>query len=729
MTRLKVGYQLAVVFSFGSLLFCLVGLLVWWQLAVMQERTAEMVALTVVRAHAQDIRLQEALQQAETLQVVVNGTSKESRAARQDAREAVTEDVSLLLAVAKADPSLFLNNPRPGLRDDNPADPLGAIHTFKHPDPGLLIELEETQEAIDAVDSFFTHELLYAGRHSQAKAVVEFRRSAKSLDSLRSSIGELIAYTTQETAVAQAALQSARRDVFATLIASIWLSVLMFAALAAFMGRRFAARLHRVESSITDIAEKEFHEIEEAFAALLRRDPAFRLNPQVKAIPVTGSDEIAAVETSVNAITKSLAIVQHRHNEMVERATREAKEGEKAAELRQLNAEFGQYVLATTDLARLTQRAVELVAGAMPAPFVRIGEIDAGGTAITFTANAGWPAYLIDDHSLALTESPQAEESVRSGRPVFLECVVESSPLRPSPEALALGIVASATIPIRGTEAVIAVMHVGFCRPHTFSPDDVTFLVSIGSIIGLAIDRDRRERRITVLNSELQLRNQELVTFGYTAAHDLRAPLRAMAGFASALEEDYASTLDAGAQRYIGLIVKGAQQMGGLIEALLALSRVSSQALSCGSVNLTATARSIITELRAHDPGRSTVAIVEEGLTAEGDPALLRNVLANLLANAWKFTRERDPGLIRVEAHALDGETVYAVKDNGIGFSSQHPEEVFAPFKRLHGKSYEGTGIGLATVARIVHRHGGRVWAESEPGSGAAFYFTLGEAA
>ena len=494
------------------------------------------------------------------------------------------------------------------------------------------------------------------------------------------------------------------------------------------MGRRFAVRLHRVKSSITGIAEKEFRDIEEAFAALLRRDPTFRLNPQVRAIPVTGSDEIAAVETSVNAITASLTVVQHCYNEMVERATRDVNERERAAELRELNAEFGQYALATVELARLKQRAVELVARAMPAPFVRIGELDAAGTAVAFTANVGWPAYLIDDRSLALAESPQGQQSIRSGQPIFLERVDESSPLRPSAEAMALGIVASATIPIRGRDGVVAVLHVGLRGPHTFSPDDVNFLVSIGSNIGLAIDRNRREQRITDLNAELQRRNRELETFSYTVAHDLRAPLRAMAGFASALEEDYASTLDAGAQRYIGLIVKGAQQMGDLIDALLALARVSSQGLSYGNVNLTAIARSIVTELRAHDPGRNTDVTVEDGLTVEGDPVLLRNVLANLLGNAWKFTRDRDPGLIRVEAHALHGKTVYVVKDNGVGFSSKHPDEVFAPFKRLHGKSFEGTGIGLATVARIVQRHGGRVWAESEPGAGAAFYFTLGEA-
>jgi PAS domain S-box-containing protein len=407
--------------------------------------------------------------------------------------------------------------------------------------------------------------------------------------------------------------------------------------------------------------------------------------------------------------------------------TRDITERKRAEKLRQLNAEFGQRALATAGLAQLKQQAVELVAGTLEAPLVRLGELDAAGTAIVFTAGVGWPAHLIDDHYFPVAASPQAGESLRSGRPVFLERIDAADSLRPSQEATALGIVASATIPIRGKDAVVGLLHVGLRELHVFSEDDVTFLVNIGTIIGMAIDRDRREGRIKQLNAELQHRYAELETFSYSVAHDLRAPLRTVAGFANALEEDYGTALNDDAQRYIGLIVKGADQMGGLIDALLGLARLSRKELSTGSVDLTMKARAIIAEMRASDPARNVTAIIADGLVVTGDAPLLGDVLTNLLSNAWKFTRERDPAVIRFESHVEGGKTVYVVTDNGIGFATEQPDDLFTPFKQLHGGNFEGTGIGLATVARIIQRHGGKIWGESSPGNGATFSFTLGD--
>ena len=735
------AYQLAVVFSIGTLLFIVVGLLVWRQLDMMQQRIAELNALTDVRSHARDIRLQEVMRQSVTLQFVVDGAVAQSQPAADYAPDAVSADVAFLLAVAKSDPSLFLVHFRPRLGDGSTESAkaldaakhsraaflaavgrqapssrdLDALYTFADPDPGLLVKLAQTQAALGAVESFFAHELSYAKRHSQKEAVLELRRSQKSLASLQSAIKELIAYTVQKTSIANAALENARRNVLETLLANIVFAVLVFTVVAAFMGRRLAVRLHRAESSITGIAEREFPKIEEAFEALLQSDLSFRLNPQAKAIPVTGSDEIAAVEASVNAIVKSLTIVQHRFNEMVERTTREVSERKRAEKLRRLGIEFGQQALATPDLAPVKERAVELVSGAMPAPFVRIGEFDAAATSIAFGAGV-WPGSPAGDRAPTVAGSLPLDSS-RSGQPVFLES-----------ESGVPGIGASATIPIIGKNAIVGLLQVGWPQPHAFSRDEETFLVAVGTIIGSAIERERREARIRDLNVELQHRYAELETFSYSVAHDLRAPLRAVSGFAIALKEDYGPALDDEAQRYIGLIVKGADQMGDLINALLSLARVSRQELSIESTDLSEKALSIVAELRAANPGRNVTATVEDGMTVAGDPALLRDVLANLLSNAWKFTRGRDPALIRFESHRHNGKTVYAVTDNGVGFATDYPDELFAPFKRLHGKSFEGTGIGLATVARIVQRHGGQIWAESEPGAGARFSFTLGDA-
>jgi PAS domain S-box-containing protein len=234
------------------------------------------------------------------------------------------------------------------------------------------------------------------------------------------------------------------------------------------------------------------------------------------------------------------------------------------------------------------------------------------------------------------------------------------------------------------------------------------------------------EERIQTLNVELQHRYAELETFSYSVAHDLRGPLRTVAGFANALEEDYSTTLDAEAKRFIASINRGAIHMGSLIDALLSLASVSRQEISPLTVDLSAKANAIIANLQASDPGRHATVTVEDGMRAAGDSALLTTMLANLLGNAWKFTRDRDPAIIRFESEKRDGETVYAVRDNGIGFPMKTADNLFTPFKRLHGERYEGTGIGLATVARIVQRHGGRVWADSQPGTGATFRFTLG---
>jgi PAS domain S-box-containing protein len=262
--------------------------------------------------------------------------------------------------------------------------------------------------------------------------------------------------------------------------------------------------------------------------------------------------------------------ITERHN----RIAREIADRKRAEELRQLNAEFGQHALATADLAQLKQQVVELVARTLEAPFVRLGELNAAGTAIVFSAGVGWPAHLIDDHSLDVAAS-ECEESIRSGQPVFLGEGEDLDLLRSSHESRELGIVASATIPIRGKDAVAGVLHVGLREPRVFSQDDVTFLVDIGTIVGMVIDRDRRERRITRLNVDLQQRYAELETFTSSVAHDLRGPLRAIAGFAGALEEDYVSTLDEEALRFVGLIAKGADTMDNLIDALLSRARVS----------------------------------------------------------------------------------------------------------------------------------------------------------
>ncbi len=218
--------------------------------------------------------------------------------------------------------------------------------------------------------------------------------------------------------------------------------------------------------------------------------------------------------------------------------------------------------------------------------------------------------------------------------------------------------------------------------------------------------------------------SRELEAFSYSVAHDLRAPLRGINGFSSALVEDLGDSLSPGAKDYLERIRSGATRMGHLIDALLGLSRVSRTELTREHVNLTTIVHEVATQLRASDVGRVVTWVVEDGVVAHADPHLLRVLVENLLGNAWKFVAQREDA--RIEFGRDGDEAAYFVRDNGAGFDMAHAEKLFAPFQRLHSvKQFAGTGIGLATVQRIVQRHGGKIWAHGAVNEGATFRFTL----
>jgi signal transduction histidine kinase len=219
----------------------------------------------------------------------------------------------------------------------------------------------------------------------------------------------------------------------------------------------------------------------------------------------------------------------------------------------------------------------------------------------------------------------------------------------------------------------------------------------------------------------------EQAAFGYTVSHDLRAPLRVVEGFARILIEDYGRVLDRVGRDHLERVLGAAARMNQMIDALLALSQLSSQPLTRQPVNLTQLAGYVVDDLRRQQPERHVEVRIAPGLMAQGDPTLLRLVLENLLGNAWKYTAKSEPAHIAFECVAQDGERVYLVRDNGAGFDMRFADRLFGVFQRLHAASdFPGTGVGLASVRRIVRRHGGEVWAEGEVGAGATFYFTLG---
>lgn len=236
------------------------------------------------------------------------------------------------------------------------------------------------------------------------------------------------------------------------------------------------------------------------------------------------------------------------------------------------------------------------------------------------------------------------------------------------------------------------------------------------------------EGRVSQRTAQMETANKELEAFAYSVSHDLRAPLRGIDGFSQALMEDYGEQLDDTGRHYLSRVRAGTQRMGMLIDDLLRLSRVSRAQMQWGPVDLGSMAKSILDELRQQDPGRQVAVRIQEGLQASGDAHLLRIALDNLLGNAWKYTSRHAGARIEMGSQATDGGRAFFVKDDGAGFDMAYAHKLFGVFQRLHGADeFPGTGVGLATVARIIHRHGGRIWAEGAPEKGATFFFTLPE--
>jgi signal transduction histidine kinase/HAMP domain-containing protein len=351
-------------------------------------------------------------------------------------------------------------------------------------------------------------------------------------------------------------------------------------------------------------------------------------------------------------------------------------------------------------------------------------------------------------------------EALRRGEPQTID--VHSLPPGPEVDALlASGVQVYMVMPmLAGGELIGSLSFGGAAGP--FPPEQVSIAQETAMQLAIAITHARLHERVMRQAEDLELRvrerthelytaqaklqvtntelvqlttrleaaNKELEAFSYSASHDLRAPLRSIDGFSQVLLEDYGSTLDAQGQDYLQRIRMATQRMADLIDALLELSRVARTEISRTPLDLTAMAHMITEELCHREPARAVTLVVAEGLTASGDLRLLRVVLENLLGNAWKFTSKKTQACIEVGSLSqADGVRAYFVRDNGAGFDMQYADKLFGAFQRLHRTGeFPGTGIGLATVQRIIHRHGGRIWAEAAVDQGSTFYFTLEQA-
>lgn len=293
-------------------------------------------------------------------------------------------------------------------------------------------------------------------------------------------------------------------------------------------------------------------------------------------------------------------------------------------------------------------------------------------------------------------------------------------------------------LPLNSRGECIGALTVQSSEEAAFSEDDIAALQAMADQLAIAINNAwlydevqrwaaRLEGLVAERTAHLSAVNKELESFAYAVSHDLRAPLRSIDGFSRALLEDYESELDAVGQDYLRRVRAASRRMGRLIDDLLKLSRLTRMDMHREAVNLSSLVQTVAADLRELDPERKVKFVIPEGIVANGDPRLLKVVFANVLGNAWKFTSKRPRARIEFGVTECDGEAAYFVRDDGAGFDMAYVDKLFGAFQRLHSVvEFEGTGIGLATVQRIINRHGGKVWVEGAVEQGATLYFTLG---
>lgn len=311
-------------------------------------------------------------------------------------------------------------------------------------------------------------------------------------------------------------------------------------------------------------------------------------------------------------------------------------------------------------------------------------------------------------------------------------------------EALRRGFRSSAAFPIREAGVVVGAMNVYAAETQFFTPDIIGLMLELAADISFSLDtfagnarRERAEAELKELNLELERRvqertrqlelaNKELEAFSYSVSHDLRAPLRSIDGFSQILLKTHHDQMDETGRDYLQRVRRASQRMGHLIDDLLKLAQVARSTIRREAVDLSGLVEQVVDELHRANPERRVRFVSQPGLSVQADAGLLRIAMDNLLGNAWKYTGKKAEAEIEFGKRGVEGKDIFFVRDNGEGFNMDYVHKLFGTFQRLHGTDeFEGTGIGLATVQRIVHRHNGKVWAEGKEGHGATFYFTL----
>ena len=406
-------------------------------------------------------------------------------------------------------------------------------------------------------------------------------------------------------------------------------------------------------------------------------------------------------------------------------------------------AEMSQaFAMVATDLDLLLEKIARTTAD-LVGDGCLVTLIDEDGETLENAANAhrdpaleaDYRAFLAGFGVSRLASASVSAQVARSGVAKLVRSVEPATLVAQADDALKplvarLDVHSFVVVPIRARQTVIGTLSLLRSGPDRgYTAEDLVMLQDVADRAGLAIENARLyrdlERRVRQRTAELEAANEALEAFSYSVAHDLSAPLRTIGGFAEALLEEQGSRLDEQGHSYLNRIRNASRRMSLLIDDLLALAQIPRASLQRQRVDLGALGAGIIEDLRQRHPGRAVTVEIAPGLEAEVDPTLATIALENLLGNAWKFTSKQPQARIEL---GRSKEGVYFVRDDGVGFDPVHAPKLFQPFQRLHSRSeYEGTGVGLATVHRIVSRHGGRIWVEAAPGAGATFHFTFGE--
>lgn len=400
-------------------------------------------------------------------------------------------------------------------------------------------------------------------------------------------------------------------------------------------------------------------------------------------------------------------------------------------------AALGYRALADGRMADLMHEAVQRVATTMKVDYCGLFEHVPESDAFRLRAGIGWKPGCVGHASVAAHPSTLPGHVLHSGHSATEENAPAERRFADVPLLVEHQVNSSAAVALGGRAGVHGVLTVHTRAPRRFADEEINFMQSAANVVAAAWERRQADDAVRRLNADLEARVtrrtaaleaalQELQEINYSVSHDLRTPLRAINGFAGLLVREYGNRLDPEARRMLDVVRASAENMAHLIDDILAFSQVGRVAMTRRHVDMTALAQQAWQARQAGMARRAIEFCVRPLPPASGDQVLLREVFARLLDNAIKFTRDAHPAVIEVAGRTEASEHVYTVRDNGIGFDMCFAGKLFGVFQRLHPEqAYEGTGIGLAVVKRIVERHGGRVWAEGKPGGGAAFHFTL----